>query len=202
MTRRARTEGGFTVVELLVAMVVLSIVAFGAMTLIEVVMRQGRGVVDRTEAAQRGRLVLDQMTRQIRSQVCLNATTQGLISAAPNSISFYADLSAEGTSPRKRTLEYRPSSRQLVERVYQPNGTTVARDAVLLQNVVPVTPNTGVFSYSAYPQSPAPGTEVSPSETLTGGPALTAEQVARIAVVGSASPSGRRAPQATGSTPT
>jgi prepilin-type N-terminal cleavage/methylation domain-containing protein len=181
--RRARTQGGFTVVELLVAMAVLGIVAVGAMTLIEVVMRQGRGVVDRTEAAQRGRLVLDQMTRQIRSQVCPDATTKGLIEAGPNSLTFYADLTAGGNSPRKRMLEYQPTSRRIVERVYQPDGTTVARWAVLLENVVPEQPGAPIFAYSAYPQNPAPGTEIAPTEALTGAPNLSAAQVARIAVV-------------------
>lgn len=182
--RRLRTQGGFTVVEMLVAMTVLGIVAVGAMTMIEVVMRQGRGVVDRTDAAQRGRLVLDQMTRQIRSQVCLNATTKGLVAANADSLTFYADLSAGGNTPRKRMLEYQPSARRIVERVYQPDGTTPASQRVLLQNVVREKPSTPVFSYFAYPQNPAAGTAVEPSEALTGAPALSAAQVERIAVVG------------------
>jgi prepilin-type N-terminal cleavage/methylation domain-containing protein len=182
--RRARTQGGFTVVELLVAMTVLGIVAFGAMTFIEVVMRQGRGVVDRTEAAQRGRLVLDQMTRQVRSQVCLNATTKGLIAAQPTLLSFYADLSAEGNSPRRRELEYRSANRQIVERVYLPDGKTVERQTVLLQNVVQEKPTIPVFSYSAYPQNPPVGVPLEPNDPLIGTPALSPEQVARIAVVG------------------
>jgi prepilin-type N-terminal cleavage/methylation domain-containing protein len=182
VTRRARPQGGFTVIELLVAMAVLGAVAVGAMTLIEVVMRQGRGVVDRTEAAQRGRLVLDQMTRQIRSQVCLDATTKGMIAAGPNSLSFYADLTAGGAAPTRRMLEYQPSTKSIIERVYAPSGGE--RKTVLLQNVVPEKPATPVFSYSAYPQNPAAGTEVAPSEPLTGAPDLSTAQVARIAVVG------------------
>ena len=184
MTRRARTQGGFTVVELLVAMTVLGVVAFGAMTFIEVVMRQGRGVVDRTEAAQRGRLVLDQLTRQIRSQVCLDATTKGLVAATPSALTFYADLTAGGTSPRMRTLEYQPSRKQIVERLYRADRTTVERETVLLQNVVQETSGTPVFSYSAYPQNPPPGVPLEPNESLTGAPALSAAQVGRIAVIG------------------
>jgi prepilin-type N-terminal cleavage/methylation domain-containing protein len=138
--RRAKAQAGFTVVELLVAMTILGVVAMGAMTLVEVVMRQGRGVLDRTESAQRGRLVLDQMTRQIRSQVCPNVSTKGLVEATPNALTFYADLS-DGTSatpPAKRKLEYEPATKQIVERVYKADGTTVDRKRVLLQNVVPI----------------------------------------------------------------
>ena len=184
MMRRVRTQGGFTVVELLVAMTVLGIVAVGAMTFIEVVMRQGRGVVDRTEAAQRGRLVLDQMTRQIRSQVCLNATTKGLVAATPTALTFYADLSAGGVSPAKRMLEFQPSSRRILERIYQPDGTTLAGEKVLLDNVVQEKPTSPVFTYFAYPQNAPPGTALEPSEPLTGAPALSPVQVSRIAVVG------------------
>jgi prepilin-type N-terminal cleavage/methylation domain-containing protein len=138
--RRAKAPAGFTVVEVLVAMTVLGVVAMGAMTLMEVVMRQGRGVLDRTESAQRGRLALDQMTRQIRSQVCASVTTKGLVAATPDALTFYADLS-DGRSaapPAKRKLEYQPAAKQIVEVVYKPDGTTVDRRRVLLQNVVPV----------------------------------------------------------------
>jgi prepilin-type N-terminal cleavage/methylation domain-containing protein len=183
---RAKAQAGFTVVELLVAMFVLGIVAVGAMTLMEVVMRQGRGVLDRTESAQRGRLVLDQMTREIRSQVCLDETTKGFVAAAPNALTFYADLSAGGTAPVKRTLEYQASpNNRIVETVFKADGNTVTR--VLLQNVVPETSGTGVFSYFAYPKDPPAGTEVAPTQPLTGAPpatgALAATDVGRVAVV-------------------
>jgi prepilin-type N-terminal cleavage/methylation domain-containing protein len=155
-----REQAGFTVVELLVAMMVLGVVAFGAMTMMEVVMRQGRGVVDRTEAAQRGRLVLDAITRQVRSQVCKDATTKGLVAATPTALTFYADLSDGSTPPAKRQLEYQPSSRRIVERVYAANGTTVTREAVLLHNVVPSQDpefpgDTSFFSYWKYSDDPA-----------------------------------------------
>jgi prepilin-type N-terminal cleavage/methylation domain-containing protein len=117
---RSRQQSGFTVVELLVAMAVLGVVAVGAMTLIEVVMRQGRGVIDRTESAQRGRLVLDQMTRQIRSQVCVNATTKGLVAATPHALTFHTDLSDGSTAaaPVKRMLEYDAPSKSIVQYSY------------------------------------------------------------------------------------
>jgi prepilin-type N-terminal cleavage/methylation domain-containing protein len=177
-------EAGFTVLEVLVAMAVLGVVAIGAMTLMEVVMRQGRGVLDRTDSAQRGRLVLDQMTRQIRSQVCLNATTKGLIAAAPNALTFYADLSDGSTPPAKRMLEYQPSSRRIVERIYKADGTTLDRETVLLQNVV--AGSSPFFTFKAYPQVPRAGTPLEPSETLkvaSETPPLTATQVARVALV-------------------
>jgi prepilin-type N-terminal cleavage/methylation domain-containing protein len=158
--RRLRAQAGFTVVELLVGMLVLGVVAVGAMTMMEVVMRQGRGVVDRTEAAQRGRLVLDAITRQVRSQVCRDATTKGLVAATPDSLTFYADLSDGSTPPAKRKLEYREGPRQIVETVYKADGATVLRQTVLLSNVVPspdpeLPDDTSFLSYWKYSDDPA-----------------------------------------------
>jgi prepilin-type N-terminal cleavage/methylation domain-containing protein len=183
--RRARAQAGFTVVEVLVAMAVLGIVAIGAMTLIEVVMRQGRGIVDRTESAQRGRLALDQMTRQIRSQVCPSATKKGLVAATPNALTFYADLTDGGTGavPAMRKLEWEPASKNIVETIYKADATTVDRRRVLVQNVVPVKdpdqPSRAAtfFTYYAY-QDPAPAGEL---QTLADTPAPA--DLPRIAVV-------------------
>ena len=47
MSRRLRAQGGFTVIEVLVSMMVLGFVVAGATTLMQVVMRQGRGVIER-----------------------------------------------------------------------------------------------------------------------------------------------------------
>jgi prepilin-type N-terminal cleavage/methylation domain-containing protein len=188
--RRLRSQSGFTTIELLVTVAMLGVVAAGASMLVEVVMRQGRGVLERTESAQRGRLALDQMTRQVRSQVCLNETTKGMISATPTTLTFYADFS-NGTTPNavaRRQLEYVPTSRQIIERVWAPaNAPTPTRTTVLLQNVVqardenaagaPVLP---FFRYWAYPD-PMP-VNPRPDQALSG--TLTAAQVARIARVG------------------
>jgi prepilin-type N-terminal cleavage/methylation domain-containing protein len=182
--RRPREQAGYTVVELLVGMMVLGVVAVGAMTMMEVVMRQGRGVVDRTEAAQRGRLVLDAITRQVRSQVCKDATTKGLVAATPDSLTFYADLSDGSTPPARRKLEYQAGSRQIVETVYQANEVTVARQTVLLSNVVrsrdpdpavPAEDPPPFFSYWKYPDPP----------TATAEPVrvTSAAELGRIAVI-------------------
>ena len=120
---RVRRPDGFTLVEMLVATMVLSVVVVCAVTMIQVVMRQGRGVIERTDSAQRGRLVLDQITREIRSQVCLNETTKGLIAASPTELTFYADLGDGVQLPRKRVVRYEAATQRIVELVYVPSGS-------------------------------------------------------------------------------
>jgi prepilin-type N-terminal cleavage/methylation domain-containing protein len=113
MRRRLGREQGFTLVEVLVAMSILGIVIAGAMTMIQVVLRQSRGVVERTDAMQRGRLALDDLTRQIRSQVCLNATTPGFVEAKDSDLTFYADLSDGTQAPVRRRVYYDAASKAI-----------------------------------------------------------------------------------------
>jgi prepilin-type N-terminal cleavage/methylation domain-containing protein len=188
---RARRQAGFTVVELLVAMGVLAIVAAGAMTFMQVVMRQGRGVIERTDSAQRGRLVMDTITREIRSQVCLDEATKGLIAASPTELSFYADLSDGSRRPTKRVVRYDPATRRILELVHQPTAagaypTQPTTTRVLLENVVPAADESKpapatlpFFAYFAYPD-PLPASP-QPDSPLTG--TLTAAGVARVAKV-------------------
>lgn len=123
MSRR-RDERGFTIVELLVAMLVLGIVVAGAATMMQVVLRQSRGTVERTDAMQRGRLVLDTLTREIRSQVCLNPTTYGLHSGSKDSITFYSEFDADDTSsPRLNRLTFDPAAGTITRTVW---NTTAA----------------------------------------------------------------------------
>ena len=190
---RLRSQAGFTVVEMLVATMVLGIVAMGALTMMDVVLRQGNGVLARTESAQRGRLALDAMTRQIRSQVCLNEATAGMIGATPTKLTFYADLGGGGTRPTKRMLEYQPGTRTIRESVWvaKADGTYAAaatRTTELLDNVVPAVGQSGqplpTFGYYAYPD-PLPAAP-RPDFALVGTPAsapLTAAQLRRIAMV-------------------
>jgi len=187
---RAREQGGLTVVEVLVAMVVLAIVAVGAMTLMQVVMRQSRGVIEYTDAAQRGRLALDGMTRQIRSQVCLNEGVKGLIAATPTRLTFYADLGTgdAGQRPTRRVLQYVPASAgadhgAIVESVTTANAagayTNAPRNRTLIDNVELLGEPPAMFTYWAYPQ-PLPAVPQA-NQQLTG--TLSAASVARVARV-------------------
>lgn len=195
MTRRLRAQGGFTIVEVLVATFILGIVVTGALTMMQVVLRQSRGVMERTDAARHGRLGLDQLTRQIRSQVCKDQFTRGLISAGPNSISFYADLGDGRTEgPSRRTLTYDPAKRRLTETVYKSltappqtpayGPTPFRKDVPILRDVVPDTDAADkplpFFSYFAYETKNGKPTPTLPLPTAG---ALVPADLARAALV-------------------
>jgi prepilin-type N-terminal cleavage/methylation domain-containing protein len=158
---RLRREDGFSMVELLVVLIISGIVLAGVASLMQVVMRQSTGTVLRTEATQRGRLALDQITQQLRSQVCIDVDTAtekvSLVAASPNSVTFYTDLSDGSKQPVKRTVTYNPTAKTITQITYPAtsalgvvpttfNATGTSR--TLLDNVE--APSTGMFTYVAY----------------------------------------------------
>jgi hypothetical protein len=120
---------------------------------------------------------MDVMTRQLRSQVCLNAATPAVAAASPTSVTFYADLSDGSGGPEtrveKRVLRYDATAKRITEAVYRPGGTAAAitypgtptRTRTLLTNVEPVG-SESLFRYYAYTAASA-----------TTAPALTQELV-------------------------
>lgn len=197
LSRRLRGQGGFTVVETLVAMIVLGVVAAGAMMMIQIVLRQGNGVVERTDAMQRGRIALDLITRQIRSQVCLDGTTGSMVQATGASLTFYGDLGDGSTPPARRTLAFDPVTRRITETVYQGSGPATGpvtfpaqptRKAVLMQDVV-ADGGAPLFSYYAFSSSVPPTPTAALTAPVSGG-ALS--RVAMIRVRFAVRPTGGR----------
>jgi prepilin-type N-terminal cleavage/methylation domain-containing protein len=194
--RPGRDEAGFTVVELLVVMFVLSVVVAATLLMIQVVVRQGNGVAQRTDAMQRGRLALDTITRQVRSQVCLNAATGSMVAASSASLTFYADLGDGSAPPTRRTLTYDPATSRITQSVIQGTGpangpylfTAPPTSTVLLEDVV-ADGGAPVFDYYAYPSNGGPN----PSQRLV--PPLSAtdlSRTARIRIRFAVRPSGAR----------
>ncbi len=189
---RLRRNDGFTLPELLVGMAIGMIVLFAAFALLETVIKRTGETQARVEATQRGRQTLDVMTRELRSQSCVGASSPSMIEALPNRVTFVADLSTGvgGIEKRleKRTIAYDPAKRTLTEYVYKATGvmpvafvSTPTTRRQLHTNVVP-NGTEPIFRYYAY----APPTETTPAEATLELTAPTANyylsRIARIAV--------------------
>jgi prepilin-type N-terminal cleavage/methylation domain-containing protein len=119
---RLNDERGFSLIELLVAMVIGMVVLMAAFMVLDRTISASGQVADRTEALQRGRQAMDLVTRQLRSQVCVG-TTKPIVSGTDTSISFYADMS-DGTTPiKQRTLSYSSATDTITESVVMGAGT-------------------------------------------------------------------------------
>jgi type II secretory pathway pseudopilin PulG len=184
MTGRLRREDGFTLPELLITISMSMIVALAAFGLLDTAIKRTGETQARVEATQRGRQALDQMTRQMRSQVCLSATVPAMVKASPLEAVFYVDLS-DGSKPvaeriEKRVLVYEPAKARIMEHTYvatpgkSPTEFPVnpTRRRVLLENAAPGTWEDGradtMFRYYAFRKATPPVADVelvSPSTT-------------------------------------
>jgi type II secretory pathway pseudopilin PulG len=93
MSRLAPLKGsrGFTLMELVVGMALAMIVLMAAFTVIDRSFFTNKAINDREDSLQRGRTMLERMTRQLRSMVCVS-TNNAVTAATDSSISFYTYL--------------------------------------------------------------------------------------------------------------
>ena len=115
-------ERGFSLTELLVAMFIGMIILLAAFMLLDRSFSASGQVADRSEALQRGRLAMDLITRQLRSQVCVGNTVP-IVSGTDTAITFYADMSDGSTPIKKRTLSYDTTTDTITESVVPGAGT-------------------------------------------------------------------------------
>jgi len=117
MTANLRDERGFTLVELLSAMMVGSIVLVALFGIIDVATRQQAKAVDRIQTTAGGRSAIDTISQQLASRVCVSQAQGSLVSASDSQIEFYASfgLTTENTTEsqslvvQRRRLTYRPT---------------------------------------------------------------------------------------------
>jgi Tfp pilus assembly protein PilW len=89
--RLASNESGFTMMELVWAMVLGIIVLLASFTVMDRAFLSNRQISDREDALQRGRNALEQVTRQLRSGVCIGYTNP-ITAGTPSSVTFYTYL--------------------------------------------------------------------------------------------------------------
>jgi prepilin-type N-terminal cleavage/methylation domain-containing protein len=172
--RRLRNDqDGFSLPELLTAMVIGSVVLGALMTLMTTGFTRSIEVSDRADAAQTGRGAMDRMITLLDSSICLDPVTTSAavppligssaavagppaipaqVGSDDNYASFYADLAGVSDSPDKYTLTYNATAKTLTEQQFASTGTlpnitiptTATRTNVLATNVVPERTTAGV----------------------------------------------------------
>ncbi len=217
MTRRLRLrdDAGFTLPELLVSLVIGMFVVIAAMTMLDATLSASTKLTKTVDAQQRGRVAMDRIVRDLRSQVCVPVTDAALLDhaslagASATSLDFYVDLGDGSTSPQRRVLTFDPALRRITLTRYNAAGTagaytwpTASPSEALLQDVVqaddPASAGTQlpVFQLFAFDETKDPPT---PTLSLGSGPLSSSDldRVARIEITFRALRSGGGTPTAT-----
>ena len=160
MRARLQSQEGFTLVELLCALTVGMIIMFAAFNLIDATTRGQKTVESRLDANARGRLVMEQLTRQLRSQVCIGKGIATMLEATDTKATFYASVAPyDPANPsamptvQRRTLEF------------VPDGTT-GRGSIV-ETVITATGTAPEYSWAAAPVVRTIASDVAP---VTGKP--------------------------------
>jgi prepilin-type N-terminal cleavage/methylation domain-containing protein len=170
LRKRLGDERGFTLVELLAALSIGTIVMMAAFYTLDRAGQVQREAADRADALQRGRISLELVTRQLRSQVCLGTATEPITDGRATSVEFYADLTdgSDANKIEKRRISYDADKKTLVEYRYTASGTypdlvfssTPATTRVIGSGIVPQkvgTVNQPIFTYYAWEDAATPG---------------------------------------------
>lgn len=118
LLRRARAQDGVTLPELLVAMMIGLATTLAVFTVLDVSVKQTNAIAGRVNATQRARLGMDQITRQLRSQVCYSTDIGALIEAKADSVTFHTDLSNGTRLLEKRELTFDPVAKKITEKTW------------------------------------------------------------------------------------
>jgi type IV pilus assembly protein PilW len=160
MARRLRSEEGFTLVELLMGTLISLVVLFAAYTVLDISAPLAKRTQDRVDASQRGRLAMDVIGSELRSQVCLSVPGAGLtkdpiipwngtIGSKDNEIWFYSNTGDDNAVPQMRHIYL--------------TGTTLKEDVWNgSQNLA-----TGAVSFPSYPTPSASRTVLAPVALVT-----------------------------------
>jgi hypothetical protein len=120
--------------------------------------RLNTGVLAKTDAMQRGRIAMDTVTQQLRSQVCLDYQTSAVVAnSTASSVTFYADYTMEGVKPLKRTITLDPVKHEIRSARFDSPSTLVPPPAGTYSTTATAT---GVLLENAWAQTDAVGNSV------------------------------------------
>ena len=167
MRARLSDESGFSLVELLAALVVGIIVMFAIFGLLDTGVRLQAKSVDSLDATDRGRVAIDQISQSLGSRICLGSQPS-IVAADGSGIEFYASVAPESSAVRLVVQRHRltVSGGAIREEVWTSSppvappslppasATTPTRTRTVIQRIAPIG-TTPIFRYYANQGTPA-----------------------------------------------
>ena len=161
-----REEGGYSLIELLLTLVLGLVVLLAAAAALQTFTKTSTEVEDRTVNAQTTRLAMDVVMRSLRSQACPAPGASSVLAGDTQTLQYVADLGDGTTAPEKRTLRFDPVTARLTEERFAGTFTDATKQTTtfaavsggvkqLLDRVGPAGTDP-VFAYFAYDTSVPP----------------------------------------------
>jgi prepilin-type N-terminal cleavage/methylation domain-containing protein len=162
MRSRLSSERGVTLPEVLVSVTITLILSLATFALIDVTIRRTGEISARVDSVQRGRVAIDLITRQMRSQICLGtAPARSVTAGTATSITFYADMGDPSTTGDAVSPTATPTPR-IVER----RSLSLENGAIIERRWVGVPSTADVTGYT-FPADPTSTRElIKPVETV------------------------------------
>ncbi|MCW2985614.1 MAG: prepilin-type N-terminal cleavage/methylation protein [Conexibacter sp.] len=159
MTRRlshaARDEAGFSLIELLVALAIGSIVLTAVMTVFINGLTGSAKVTDRVEAAQRARVTADRISTLLQAEICGTTGDAPISDASATSVTFTANLGDVYADPIQYRIRWDSATKSIFEDRYvsTDGGTTFpaapTSSRLIGTNMVPTDGST-LFKYYGF----------------------------------------------------
>ena len=157
LNRLHSDEAGFTITELLVATLVGTVILLATFTMLDSSVILTGKVTDRVDRTSRARTAMEQITRELRSQVCPSPGVPALIDGQSYSIKFYSFTGSGAFVPDIRQIAWDTNTNTITDKLYQGSGTSPyttwpaspTRTTTVLSDVKPPPANAPIFGYYA-----------------------------------------------------
>lgn len=175
---RPGNDDGFSLTELLVAILIGVIVILGILQLLDTSISLSTRTQQRIDAAQRGRLALDLTARELRAQTCLSVSEPALVSASDSDVIYYVNLGTTTATPERHQIALEsgdlilrrwvgtPAASGSIPSVTYPSTPTSTK--ILAENIR-ITGTTPLFRYYSWSSGSNPAPTVLMSTPISSG---------------------------------
>lgn len=188
MRELLRDDAGFSLMELIVALAIGSIVLTAVMNVFINGMQGTAKVTDRADASARARLTTDTISSLLQAAVC-NNNTAPITNATDSSITFTGALGAPEDAAIQYRVRWDSATKNVYEDTFASSGSVSSTDATLVYPTTPTTtkliganmmPKGGTTLFSYFPYDTRNGTMAANPITAPGTTAATLRTIIGI----------------------